>query len=136
MKIKKILVVLGGTSKERLVSLDTGKACVKALKNLGYKVETLDPRKKLLSKIDRSKVDVIFNALHGRDGEDGNAQSYFEYLKIPYTHSGVISSMNCMDKEISKKIFKKNNIKTPSSFILSNSNYEMKNIGNCVLGVL
>ena len=108
MKRKKtILVVLGGTSREREVSLDSGKACIKSLKRLGYKVLTLDPAKKMLNEIDKSKIDIIFNALHGRDGEDGNAQSYFEYLRIPYTHSGVISSMNAMDKSISKKIFKK-----------------------------
>ncbi len=57
-------------------------------------------------KIKNYKVDLIFNALHGRDGEDGIAQSYFEYFKIPYTHSGILSSMNAMDKIISKKIFK------------------------------
>ncbi len=120
MKNKKtILVVLGGTSKEREVSLDTGKACVKAIKRLGYKVLTLDPAKTMLNEIDKSKIDIIFNALHGRDGEDGNAQSFFEYLRIPYTHSGVISSMNAMDKSISKKIFKKKKIITPRSFILS-----------------
>lgn len=120
MKNKKtILVVLGGTSKEREVSLDTGKACVKAIKRLGYKVLTLDPARTMLNEIDKSKIDIIFNALHGRDGEDGNAQSFFEYLRIPYTHSGVISSMNAMDKSISKKIFKKKKIITPRSFILS-----------------
>ena len=120
MKRKKtILVVLGGTSREREVSLDSGKACIKSLKRLGYKVLTLDPAKKMLNEIDKSKIDIIFNALHGRDGEDGNAQSYFEYLRIPYTHSGVISSMNAMDKSISKKIFKKKRIITPKSFIFS-----------------
>ena len=61
----------------------------------------------------KSKSDIIFNALHGEEGEDGYAQSFFEYSKIPYTHSGVLSSMNAMDKIISKKIFIKNNIKTP-----------------------
>ena len=59
--------------------------------------------------INKEKTDVIFNALHGKDGEDGVAQSYFEYLKIPYTHSGVVSSHNAMDKIISKEIFKKKN---------------------------
>ena len=63
--------------------------------------------------IDKKKTDVIFNALHGRDGEDGVAQSYFEYLRIPYTHSGVVSSFNAMNKIFSKKIFIQNNIKTP-----------------------
>jgi D-alanine-D-alanine ligase len=125
---KRILVVLGGTSRERQVSLNTGKACVKALKKIGYNVKTFDPAKKLLNNIDRSKVDIIFNALHGKDGEDGNAQSYFEYLRIPYTHSGVISSMNAMDKEISKKIFNNHNIITPNSFILNNFKYKKNNL--------
>ena len=101
-KFKKVLVVLGGTSGERAVSLETGKACVKALKKKGYKVSKFDPKVKNFNLIDKKKIDVIFNALHGRDGEDGIAQSYFEYLKIPYTHSGVISSHNAMNKIISK----------------------------------
>ena len=82
MKNKKVLVVLGGTSGERKVSLDSGRACVKALKKIGYNVSTFDPQKKPFSLIDRNKTNVIFNALHGRDGEDGVAQSYFEYLRI------------------------------------------------------
>ena len=128
MKNKKILVVLGGTSGEREVSLDTGKACVKALKKMGYKVLTFDPKKKPFNLIDRNKVDVIFNALHGKDGEDGVAQSYFEYLRIPYTHSGVISSFNAMNKIISKEIFKKNKIKSPEYFELEKENYNKKKL--------
>jgi len=117
-KIKKVLVVLGGTSGERKISISTGKACIKALKKLGYRVSVHDPKKKPLNLIDKKKVDVIFNALHGKDGEDGVAQSYFEYLRIPYTHSGVICSHNAMNKSISKQIFKRNNIKTPKYFII------------------
>ena len=89
-KFNKVLVVLGGTSGERAVSLESGKACVKALKKKGYKVSIFDPKFKNFNLINKAKIDVIFNALHGRDGEDGVAQSYFEYLKIPYTHSWVI----------------------------------------------
>ena len=117
MNKKRVLVVLGGTSGERAVSLDSGRAVIKALKNKGYKVSSFDPKKKSLNLIDRNKTDLIFNALHGKDGEDGVAQSYFEYLRIPYTHSGVISSYNAMNKIISKEIFKKNKIKTPKYFI-------------------
>ena len=84
-KIKKVLVVLGGTSGERAVSLNSGKACIKALKEKGYKVSKIDPKFKNFNLINKKNVDVIFNALHGKDGEDGVAQSYFEYLKIPYT---------------------------------------------------
>ena len=126
MKFKKVLVVLGGTSGERKVSLATGRACIKALKSLGYKVSKYDPKKKQLNLINKNKTDVIFNALHGKDGEDGVAQSYFEYLKIPYTHSGIISSFNAMNKDISKKIFKKNKIKTPNYFILRNEKSYLK----------
>tara|TARA_X000001036_G_scaffold77855_1_gene69519 strand:+ start:1128 stop:2057 length:930 start_codon:yes stop_codon:yes gene_type:complete len=123
MKNKKVLVVLGGTSGERKVSLDSGRACVKALKKLNYTVSTFDPKRKPLNLIDQNKTDVIFNALHGKDGEDGVAQSYFEYLGIPYTHSGVISSYNAMNKIISKEIFKKNKIKSPKYFVLEKEGY-------------
>jgi len=126
MKKKKILVIQGGTSSEREISLKSGKACIVALKKLKHKVISFDPAKEHLSKIKqyKKKVDLILNALHGRDGEDGIAQSYFEYFKIPYTHSGVISSMNAMDKIISKKIFKKNNLLTPNYINLNSVNYK------------
>ena len=123
MKNKKVLVILGGTSGERAVSLDSGRACVKALKKKGYKVSTFDPKKKSLNLIDKNKTDIIFNALHGKDGEDGVAQSYFEYLRIPYTHSGIISSYNAMNKIISKEIFKKNKIRSPLYFVLKKEIY-------------
>ena len=112
-KFKNVLVVLGGISGERKVSLDSGRACIKALKKKGYKVTKFDPKIKNLNLINKKNTDVIFNALHGKYGEDGIAQSFFEYLKIPYTHSGVISSFNAMNKVISKEIFIKNKIKTP-----------------------
>ncbi len=115
-KFRNVLVVLGGASGERAISLESGKACIQALKKKKYKVSTLDPKKVNLNLINKKKFDVIFNALHGKDGEDGIAQSYFEYLRIPYTHSGVISSYNAMNKLISKKIFIKNKIKTPKYF--------------------
>ena len=127
-KFTNVLVVLGGTSGERAVSLESGKACIKALKKKGYKVSLFDPQKKNLNLIDKEKIDVIFNALHGRDGEDGIAQSYFEYLKIPYTHSGVISSYNSMNKIISKEIFIKNRIKTPKFIYLNKKDLDKDNI--------
>ena len=131
-KKKTVLVVFGGISKERDISLQSGKACVKAIKRLGYAVRTFDPAKKLLNQINRSKVDVIFNALHGKGGEDGNAQSYFEYLKIPYTHSGITSSMNAMDKVVSKDLFKKNKILSPKYFVLNSKNIKKSNIKKCI----
>ncbi len=123
MKYKKVLVVRGGHSGEREVSLESAKACIKALKKAGYQVSTFDPQKKKYNLIDKNKVDIIFNALHGKYGEDGVAQSYFECLRIPYTHSGVISSYNAMNKIISKEIFKKNKIKSPKYFVLQKQSY-------------
>lgn len=123
MKKKIILVVSGGSSSEREISLKSGKACSNAIKSLKYKVLNFDPAKKDLKKIKNYKVDLIFNALHGKDGEDGIAQSYFEYFKIPYTHSGILSSMNSMDKIISKIVFKKNKIRTPAYLELNSINY-------------
>ncbi len=124
---KKILVVLGGISRERDVSLKSGTACASALKDLGYNVNFFDPKKKQFNTINKRNVDIIFNALHGEFGEDGIAQSFFEYLKIPYTHSGVISSMQAMDKVISKKIFKFKKILSPRYFVINNQ-VDFKNI--------
>ena len=123
-----VLVVLGGTSGERLVSLESGRACIKALKKMGYKVSTFDPKFKNFNLINKKKTDVIFNALHGKDGEDGVAQSFFEYLKIPYTHSGVVSSFNAMNKIISKEIFIKNKIKTPKFFSIKKQTYKLSTL--------
>ena len=127
-KIKNVLVVLGGTSGERAVSLDSGRACIKALKKKKYNVSSFDPKYKNLNLINKKNTDVIFNALHGKGGEDGVAQSYFEYLKIPYTHSGVISSYNAMNKIISKEIFVKNRIKTPKFFAIKKNEFIIKKL--------
>ena len=111
--IKKVLVLCGGFSKERQISLETGKEVAKELKKNKYKVIICEPDKNLLKNIKSYKPDVIFNALHGQFGEDGYIQTILETQKIPYTHSGVISSSIAMDKEISKKIFIKQKILTP-----------------------
>ena len=99
-----------------------------SFKKKGYRVSSFDPKFKNFNLINKKNIDVIFNALHGRDGEDGVAQSYFEYLKIPYTHSGVISSYSAMNKIISKEIFKKNRIKTPKFFSISQGKNDKKKI--------
>jgi D-alanine-D-alanine ligase len=110
---KKILILSGGISKERLISLDTGKQVAKELIKNGYKVLISEPDKNLSKCITLFKPDIIFNALHGQFGEDGYIQTILETKKIPYTHSGIIASSIAMDKEISKKIFIKNKILTP-----------------------
>ena len=110
---KKILIISGGISKERLISLETGKEVSKELKKNGYKVLTSEPNLELSKNLRKYKPDIIFNALHGQFGEDGYIQTILEAQKIPYTHSGAIASSIAMDKEISKKIFLQNNILTP-----------------------
>jgi len=120
---KKVLILSGGISKERLISLDTGLQVAKELKKNGYSVKISEPDNNLEKNIKNFKPNVIFNALHGQFGEDGYIQTILEQFNIPYTHSGVIPSSIAMDKEISKKIFIKNKIKTPKFFTFS---YDIK----------
>tara|TARA_B100001250_G_scaffold404631_1_gene420899 strand:+ start:641 stop:1555 length:915 start_codon:yes stop_codon:yes gene_type:complete len=121
---KKILILSGGISKERLISLDTGLQVSKELRRNGYNVKISEPNDDLEKNIKNFKPNIIFNALHGQFGEDGYMQSILERFNIPYTHSGVIASSIAMDKEISKKIFIKNKINTPKFFTYS---YDLKN---------
>ena len=116
---KKILIISGGISKERLISLDTGLQVAKELKKNSYKVKISEPNNNLEKTIKIFKPDVIFNALHGQFGEDGYIQTILETFKIPYTHSSAIPSAIAMDKEISKKLFIKFKIHTPKFFIYS-----------------
>ena len=118
-----IVVLAGGLSGERKISFLTGKACSKALKKKGYKVRELDARGYFVDKLKKLKPKLVFNALHGQYGEDGFIQSILESLKIPYTHSGVLSSSLAMDKTLSRILFKKNKIQTPKYFLLR-KNYE------------
>src|SRR5262245_3120119 len=111
-KIKplKIVVLLGGWSSEREVSLTSGKGIVEALKELGHKVHPVDVQRDIEGLVKNilghpaGKPDVIFNALHGRYVEDGCIQGVLEFIGIPYTHSGVLSSALCMDKPTAKHI--------------------------------
>ena len=119
---KKVLILSGGISKERLISLDTGLQVAKELKKNGYKVKISEPDSDLEKNIKNFKPGVIFNALHGQFGEDGYIQSILENFKIPYTHSGVMSSAIAMDKELSKRVFIANNILTPKYILYSYNN--------------
>ncbi len=121
---KKILVLSGGISKERAISLDTGIQVAKELKKHGYIVKICEPDNDLERNIKVFKPHIIFNALHGQFGEDGYIQTILERFQIPYTHSGVVASSIAMDKEISKKIFIKNKINTPKFLTYS---YDIKN---------
>ena len=120
---KKILILGGGISKERQISLETAKQVKKALKKK-YRVLQSDLDINFENKLKFFKPEVVFNAMHGRFGEDGYAQTILEYNKIKYTHSGILSSALAMDKIASKKIFNKNNLLTPK-FIKFNNNSEV-----------
>ena len=111
---KRVIILAGGISKERLISLETAKSVYRELKkNKKYKSIIAEPDGKFLKKIKTFKPDIIFNALHGQFGEDGYIQTILESQSVDYTHSGVLASSIAMDKEISKKIFIKNKILTP-----------------------
>ena len=105
-KFKNVLVVLGGTSGERLISLESGRACIKALKKKGYKVSTFDPKIKNLNLINKKNIDVIFNALHGRDGEDAlkafKIVSKYENLRPSLEPSHAFSIAISEAKKLSK----------------------------------
>ncbi len=98
---------MGGPSAEREVSLSSGHECAAALRGEGFEVVTLDAGRDLPARLGEIKPDVVFNALHGRWGEDGCVQGLLEWLGIPYTHSGVLASALAMDKERSKVAFRK-----------------------------
>lgn len=116
--IVNVAVVMGGKSSERAVSLNTGKQCSVALEESGYKVIELDANKDLVHSLYKAKPDVIFNALHGRWGEDGIIQGCFEWLGIPYTHSGVLASALAMNKQKAREIFQLNGLPIAKGFIL------------------
>ena len=125
---KKVMILGGGISRERLISLKTAKSVYKELKkNKNYKSIIAEPDSNFLKKIKSFKPDIIFNALHGQFGEDGYIQTILESQKVNYTHSGVLASSIAMDKEISKKIFLNNKILTPK-YIKYNFNKKNKNI--------
>lgn len=100
-----VAVLMGGISAEREVSLSSGRECAAALRAAGYEVEEVDAGPDLAARLTARKPDVVFNALHGKWGEDGCVQGLLEWLAIPYTHSGVLASALAMDKTRSKELF-------------------------------
>ncbi|MFC7704039.1 D-alanine--D-alanine ligase [Plastorhodobacter daqingensis] len=102
----KVAVLMGGPSAEREVSLSSGRECAAALRDAGYIVTELDAGPDLPARLKEISPDVVFNALHGRWGEDGCVQGLLEWLRIPYTHSGVLASALAMDKTRSKAAFR------------------------------
>ncbi len=103
---KKVAVLYGGRSSEREVSLNTGKACAAGLQSRGYDVVLVDVDLEVAARLREARVEVAFNALHGRWGEDGAIQGLLESMGIPYTGSGVMASALGMDKPMSKLLFR------------------------------
>ena len=99
-------VLMGGPGAERAVSLSTGQECATALRQAGYSVVKIDAGPDLVNELTLADPDVVFNALHGRWGEDGCVQGVLEWMKLPYTHSGVLCSALAMDKEKTKDVFR------------------------------
>jgi len=118
---KRIAVLMGGWSAEREVSLVSGKACADALEARGYAVTRIDLKRDLSELLTalQPRPDVVFNALHGRWGEDGNIQAVLNILGIPYTHSGVLASAVAMDKAMAKKLFEAEGIPCPPGEVVS-----------------
>ena len=120
--ISKVLVLQGGVSEEKEVSDSTAESCIEALKRINLDVDAVSINSNnihdLAEVIKSQNPDIIFNALHGGIGENGTIQGLFETLKIPYTHSGVLSSATAMDKFISKKIFKSSGLPVIEDLLL------------------
>jgi D-alanine-D-alanine ligase len=118
---KHVAVLMGGLSNERPVSLSSGHECAKALRNAGYTVTEIDVGYDVAERVRDVKPDVVFNALHGRFGEDGTVQGVLEFLRIPYTHSGVLASALAMDKHQAKIMLKAAGVPVTDHVIASRS---------------
>ena len=116
-----VVVLMGGLSAEREVSLSSGRECAAALGQAGYKVVTVDAGADLCARLAEIKPEFVFNALHGRWGEDGCVQGVLEWMRIPYTHSGVLSSALAMDKEKSKAAFRAAGLPVVDSILAAKS---------------
>ena len=119
MKQETVLVLMGGTSTEREVSLKSGKAVSAALSRAGFHVEELDLKRETLSQLTATRADTVFIALHGLGGEDGSVQGILDWMGIPYTGPGVAASALCMDKITTKCVLGREGIPTPSFEIIS-----------------
>src|SRR5262249_8598864 len=114
-----VVVLMGGWSSEREISLRSGEACAKALEGQGYRVTRLDVGHDVATELTELRPDVCFNALHGRFGEDGCIQGVLETLGIPYTHSGVLASALAMHKERAKAVIRAAGVPVAESLVLT-----------------
>ena len=116
---KHVAVLMGGWSAEREVSLNTGRPCAAALTEQGYQVTPIDVGPDIARVLQAVRPDVVFNALHGRYGEDGTVQGLLELLQIPYTHSGVLASALAMHKEKAKQVMRAAGVAVPDGVVVS-----------------
>jgi len=114
-----VAVLMGGRGAERDVSISTGHECAAALRQVGYTVVEIDANVSLVENLIKITPDVVFNALHGRWGEDGCVQGILEWLEIPYTHSGILPSALAMDKQKAKDLFRNTGLPVAESFLVS-----------------
>jgi D-alanine-D-alanine ligase len=120
----RVVVLKGGLSAEREVSLVSGRECANALRRAGYEVIEIDAGRDVAQALTDAAPDVVFNALHGRWGEDGCVQGILEWLSIPYTHSGVLASSLAMDKARSKEVYQTVGLPVVDSLIASRETVE------------
>jgi D-alanine-D-alanine ligase len=113
-----VAVLLGGRSAEREVSLSSGKGCASALREEGFDVVEIDPGDNLAGQLLEAKPDAVFNALHGRWGEDGSVQGLLELLRIPYTHSGILASALAMHKQRTKDVYRAAGLPVVNSIVV------------------
>jgi len=118
LRKRKIGVLMGGWSSEREISLLSGQRVLNSLKGQGFQAVGIDVSRSFTDQIKRAKIDLAFVILHGRPGEDGTIQGYLDLLGIPYTGSGVTASAICIDKVITKMLFERAGIPTPSYFVI------------------
>ncbi|WP_319824277.1 D-alanine--D-alanine ligase [Thalassovita sp.] len=124
----KVAVLMGGPSAEREVSLSSGRECAKALTGEGFQVIEVDAGPDLPARLADIQPDVVFNALHGRWGEDGCVQGLLEWLKIPYTHSGVLASALAMDKERTKQVYRAAGLPVADSLLACKAEVEARHV--------
>ena len=122
--LPKVAVLMGGPSAEREVSLSSGRECAAALRGEGYEVIEIDAGTDLAARLDDVRPGVVFNALHGRFGEDGCVQGMLEWMRLPYTHSGVLASALAMDKERTKAVYRADGLPVVESRLAPRSEIE------------
>ncbi|MFC3713045.1 D-alanine--D-alanine ligase [Sphingoaurantiacus capsulatus] len=116
--MKHVVVLMGGWSAEREVSLTSGRGIAEALRSLGHRVTEIDMGRDVAARLLEAKPDVVFNALHGTPGEDGTVQGMLDLMGIPYTHSGLATSVVAIDKELTKQVLSRAGVRLPGGKVI------------------